>query len=76
MICLTSLLDFPYGCSRRPKGHDKLMLSSPLPQELFVNPRCPPFPTAIKAIVVGCIIVRVCTWASKEGTILDLCSSP
>ena len=50
MICLTSLLDLPHGCALKPKGPDRLMLASPLPSELFVNPRCPSVPTAIKAM--------------------------
>ena len=52
MICLTSLLDFPRGCARRPKGLDRLVLASPLLPELFANPRCPPVSTTIKAMVV------------------------
>ena len=52
MICLTSLLDFPHGCARRPKGADKLVLASPLPPELFANPRCPLVPRTIKATTV------------------------
>ena len=48
MICLTSLLDLPRGCPRRPKGPDRLVLTSPLPLEFFVNPRCPPVPAFIK----------------------------
>ena len=49
MICLTSLLDFPRGCTRRPKGPNKLVLASPLPLRLFANPKCPSVPAAIKA---------------------------
>ena len=49
IICLTSLLDLPHGSARRTKGLDRMVLNSPLPQELFTNPRCPPVPTAIKA---------------------------
>ena len=52
MICLTSLLDLPRGCTRRLKGSDRLVLASPLPPRLFVNPGCPPVSTAIKATVV------------------------
>ena len=49
MICLTSLLDLPHGCVRRPNGPNRLVLTSPLPPEFFENPRYPPVPTAIKA---------------------------
>ena len=49
MICLTSRLDLQRGCTRRPKGLDRLVLASPLPPELFANLRVP---TAIKATVV------------------------
>ena len=51
MICLTSLLDLPRGCTRIPKGPDRLVQASPLPPEFFANPRCPPVPVAIKATV-------------------------
>ena len=52
MICLTSLLDLPRGCARRPKGPDRLVLASPLPPRLFANPRCPPVLATIKATTV------------------------
>ena len=52
MICLTSLLDLPRGCARKPKGPEGLVLASPLPPELFANSRCPPVLAAIKATVV------------------------
>ena len=52
MICLTSLLDLPHGCARRPKGPDRLVMASPLPPELFANPRWPPVPASIKATIV------------------------
>ena len=52
MLCLTSLLDLPHGYTRRPKGHDRLVLTSPLPPEFFANTRCSPVPAAIKATTV------------------------
>ena len=50
MICLTSLLDFPRGCTLRPQGPDRLVLASRLPPGLFANLGCPSVPTAIKAM--------------------------
>ena len=52
MICLTSLLNFPRGCTHRPKGLDRLVLASPLLPELFANLRCPLVLTTIKEMVV------------------------
>ena len=52
MICLTSLLDLSRGCACMLKGPDRLVLDSPLPLGLFVIPRCPSVPAAIKAKVV------------------------
>ena len=52
MICLTLLLDLPRGCARRPKGPNRLVLTSPLPSEFFMNPRCPPVPIAIIATTI------------------------
>ena len=51
MICLTSLLDLPRGCARRPKGLNRLVLASTFPPKLFANPRCPLVPVAIKATI-------------------------
>ena len=53
MICLTSLLDLSRGCTRRPKGLDRLVLTSPLPPEFFANLRCLSVLATIKATTVG-----------------------
>ena len=52
MICLTSLMDLLRGCDHRPKGPDRLVQTSPLLLEFFVNPRCPLVLAAIKATTV------------------------
>ena len=49
MICLTSLLDLPRGCARRPHGPNRLVLASSLPLRLFANLGYPSVPVAIQA---------------------------